>query len=317
MVVSAAVLATIGLVTLAVVNRSPSSKDDASDAKPPAATTTASPATTAPSSAPASTTPPAPTTTTAAPTTPSAKTSAQAAKDLSSAIKTLSGQRKGRLSVTVSELDGDLAASYEDGSTTYDTASIVKVDILASLLLRHQKAGTTLTSTEKSEATVMIRQSDNNAATALWHAVGGKSGLDSANRTFGLKHTSGGAGDLWGLTQTTPADQMKLLHVVFDGDDSPLSAASRSYMTGLMGTVTKGQQWGVSAADEDGSGFALKNGWLQRTQTGLWDINSIGKVQYHGHTLLVAVLSNGNKSENSGIDKVEAAAEAAAKALLS
>jgi hypothetical protein len=315
MVVSAAVLATIGLVTLAVVNRSPGTKDDASDAGPPAATTTAAPPT-APSSAPASTTPPAPTTT-AAPTTPAAKTSTQAAKDLGSAIKTLSGQRQGRLSVSVSELDGDLAATYEDGSTPYDTASIVKVDILASLLLRHQKAGTTMTSSEKSEATVMIRQSDNNAATALWHAVGGKSGLDSANRTFGLKHTSGGAGDLWGLTQTTPADQMKLLRVVFDDDGSPLSEASRDYMTGLMGTVTKGQQWGVSAADEDGSGFALKNGWLQRTATGLWDINSIGKVQYHGHTLLVAVLSNGNKSESSGIDKVEAAAEAAAKALLS
>ncbi|MFI0899408.1 serine hydrolase [Streptomyces sp. NPDC020983] len=313
MVVGAAVLATIGLVTLAVVNRSPSSKDDAADAGPPAATTTA---TTAPSSPPASTTPPAPTTT-AAPTTPSAKTPAEATKDLSSAIRTLSGEHRGRLSVTVSELDGDLKATYEDGSTTYDTASIVKVDILASLLLRHQKAGTTLTSAERSEATVMIRQSDNKAATALWHAIGGKPGLDGANKTFGLTHTSGGAGDLWGLTQTTPADQLKLLRVVFDGDGSPLSSASRDYMTGLMSTVTKGQQWGVSAADQDGSGFALKNGWLQRSATGLWDINSIGKVQYHGHTLLVAVLSNGNKSETSGIDKVEAAAEAAAEALLS
>lgn len=314
MVVSAAVLATIGLVTLAVVNRSPSTKDDASDAKPPAATTTAT--TTAPSSAPATTTPPAPTTT-AAPTTPAAKTPAEVTKELSAAIKTLSGKSRGRLSVTVSELDGDGEAAYEDGSTTYDTASIVKVDILASLLLKHQKAGTRMTSTQKSEATVMIRQSDNNAATALWHAIGGKPGLDSANRTFGLKHTSGGAGDLWGLTQTTPGDQLKLLRVVFDGDGSPLSAASRDYMTGLMGTVTKGQQWGVSAADEDGSGFALKNGWLQRTATGLWDINSIGEVQYHGRTLLVAVLSNGNKSEKAGIDKVESAAEAAAKALLS
>ncbi|NUP41753.1 MAG: hypothetical protein HOY76_33220 [Streptomyces sp.] len=313
-VVSAAVLATIGLVTLAVVNRSPSASDragDTADAKAP--TTTA--ATTTASSPPATTTPPAPTTS-ATPTTPAPKSSAEAKSELSSAIKSLSSKSKGRLSVAVTELDGDAGVSYEDGSSTYDTASIVKVDILASLLLRHQKAGTRLTSTERSEATVMIQRSDNTAATALWHAIGGKPGLDSANRTFGLKHTAGGSGDLWGLTQTTTADQLTLLRVVF-GDSSPLSAASRDYMHDLMSTVTKGQQWGVSAADEDDTGFALKNGWLQRSGTGLWDINSIGQVEYGGHTLLVSVLSSGNRSEQSGIDKVEDAAEAAAKALLS
>lgn len=211
---------------------------------------------------------------------------------------------------------GSTAASYADGSATFDTASIVKVDILATLLLRHQKTGTTMTSAERAQATVMIQQSDNNAATALWNAIGRKTGLASANSAFGLRHTEGGSADLWGLTQTTPADQLALLRAVF-GSDSALSTASRDYIKGLMHTVTKGQQWGVSAADEDDSGFALKNGWLQRTATGLWDINSIGEVDYKGHTLLVCVLSSGNHSEKSGIDKVEDAAAAAAKALYS
>lgn len=314
-VVSAAVLGTIGLVTLAVVTRSPSAKAHDDDPAVDAKASPTSAATEPTRTAPATTAPPP---TTAAPaTTKPAKSPEEAKKELRAAIEALSDKRGGRLSVAVTELDGDAAVSYEDGSSTYDTASIVKVDILASLLLRHQKAGTKMTSAERSEATVMIRQSDNKAATALWHAIGGTSGLNSANRTFGLKHTSGGAGDLWGLTQTTPADQIALLRVVFGGDGSPLSAASRDYMKGLMGTVTKGQQWGVSAADEDSFGFALKNGWLQRTGTGLWDINSIGQVQYGGKTLLVSVLSSGNRSEQSGIDKVEDAAEAAAEALLS
>jgi hypothetical protein len=307
---SAAVLATIGLITLAIVSRSPSAKahsDDTADAKAQE---------TAGSTAPPSTTP----ATTAAPKpTPSAtktKSASDAKAQLATAIKNLSASSKGRLSVSVSDLDDkDTGVSYADGTTTFDTASIVKVDILASLLLRHQKAGTTMTSAEKAQATVMIQQSDNNAATALWHAIGRGPGLASANSTFGLHHTQGGAGDLWGLTQTTPTDQLTLLRTVF-GDDSALSGASRSYIKGLMHTVTKGQQWGVSAADEDGSGFALKNGWLQRTATGLWDINSIGEVDYKGHTLLVCVMSSGNHSETSGIDKIEHAAEAAAKALL-
>lgn len=314
---SAAVLATIGLITVVIINRSPSSggrSDSAatSDAKgqdaagtPPASTT---PATTAPP------------TTTSAPT-PS-KTPTKAASDartqLATSVKALSASSKGRLSVAVIDLsDSSAGVSYADGSATYDTASIVKVDILATLLLRHQKAGTKMTSTEKSQATVMIQQSDNNAATSLWNAIGRRTGLDSANRTFGMSHTQGGSADLWGLTQTTPADQLALLRVVFGGDDSPLSSASREYIKGLMHSVTTGQQWGVSAADEDDTGFALKNGWLQRTATGLWDINSIGEVDYKGHTLLVCVLSSGNKSEKSGIAKVEDAAEAAAKALYS
>jgi hypothetical protein len=313
--VSAAVLATIGLITLAVVNRSPSAKtrtdsaasgdakgEDPSGATPPASTT---PATTAPPSTRPPTTAPK----------PPATSPADAKARLATTVKALSAKSGGRLSVAVTELNGAAGTSYADGTATYDTASIVKVDILATLLLRHQKAGTTMTSAERSQATVMIQRSDNDAATALWNAINRRTGLDAANRTFGLAHTKGGASDLWGLTQTTTADQLALLRVVFGGSNSPLSATSREYIKGLMHTVTKDQQWGVSAADQDGTGFALKNGWLQRTATGLWDINSIGEVGHNGHTLLVCVLSSGNTSETKGIDKIEAAAAAAAKAL--
>lgn len=308
----------IGLITLVIINRSPSAKArsdsaDASDAKAGdaaggASTATTAPATTAAPPTSESATP------SKAPTTPAADAKAR----LATAIKALSAKDKGRLSVAVTDLsDAGTGASYADGTATYDTASIVKVDILATLLLRHQKAGTKMTSSERSQATVMIQQSDNNAATALWNAINRRTGLDAANSTFGLDHTEGGSADLWGLTQTTTADQQALLRVVFGGDESPLSASSRDYIKGLMHTVTEGQQWGVSAADEDDSGFALKNGWLQRTATGLWDINSIGEVGYKGHTLLVCVLSSGNKSEKSGIAKIEDAAAAAAKALYS
>lgn len=301
-----------------VIDKSPSSEDRSdSDASRESGDSKAGDTTTG--TPLASTTAPPTTTASPSPTTPPTKSMSDARADLASAIKTLSASSKGRLSVAVTDLeDDDVDVSYADGSATYDTASIVKVDILSALLLRHQKAGTKMTSSERSWATVMIQQSDNTAATALWHAIGGKAGFDAANKTFGLDHTEGGSADLWGLTQTTTADQLALLRVVFsDGDDSPLSSASREYIKGLMHTVTKGQQWGVSAADEDDTGYALKNGWLQRSGTGLWDINSIGEVHYKGHTLLVCVLSSGNRSEQSGIDKVEDAAEAGVQALYS
>ncbi|MFD8818867.1 serine hydrolase [Streptomyces sp. NPDC059627] len=212
-----------------------------------------------------------------------------------------------KVSAAVLDLDSGDSAVY--GDSAFDTASIVKVDILATLLLQAQDAGRHLTATEKAYATKMIENSDNTSASELWDVIGKAAGLDAANKRFGLTGTEGGDGALWGLTQTTAADQLTLLQQVF-GDDSKLSSASRAYVQGLMKTVESDQRWGVSAA-ADGSGFALKNGWLARSTTGLWDVNSIGRVTAGGTDYLVAVLSKGTVSQAKGISLVEAAAKAA------
>jgi beta-lactamase class A len=226
---------------------------------------------------------------------------------LADALQAVSVAETAELSVAVLDLDSGESAAYGDGA--FDTASIVKVDILAALLLQAQDAGTRLTAQEKSYATAMIGNSDNISASALWRDIGGASGLDAANERFGLAATEGGEGALWGLTQTTAADQLALLQQVF-GDDSELSEASRTYVQGLMGQIAADQRWGVSAA-ADGSAWALKNGWLARSSTGLWDINSIGRVTVDGHDCLVVALSKGNATKAQGVSLVEAAAKAA------
>ncbi|MEU2588488.1 serine hydrolase [Streptomyces avermitilis] len=229
---------------------------------------------------------------------------------LAKAMKSVTVEDGADVSVAVLDLDSADSASYGDG--TFDTASIVKVDILATLLLQAQDANRQLTAQEKTYATAMIENSDNTSASALWAAIGRADGLGSANQRFGLEGTEGGDGELWGLTQTTAADQLALLQQVF-GDDSELSEASRTYLQGLMGEIATDQHWGVSAA-ADGSKWALKNGWLARSTTGLWDINSIGRVTVNGHAYLVAVLSNGHTTKAKGVSLVEAAAQAALSA---
>ncbi|MGY5050814.1 serine hydrolase [Streptomyces sp. 900105755] len=211
--------------------------------------------------------------------------------------------------VSAAVLDLDSGDSAVHGDSAFDTASIVKVDILATLLLQAQDAGRHLTATEKAYATKMIENSDNTSASRLWEVIGRAAGLDAANKRFGLTSTEGGDGALWGLTQTTAADQLTLLQQVF-GDDSKLSEASRAYIQGLMQTVEPDQRWGVSAA-ADGSRYALKNGWLARSTTGLWDVNSIGRVTVGGTEYLVAVLSKGTVSQARGVSLVETAAKAA------
>ncbi|WP_103516635.1 serine hydrolase [Streptomyces sp. SM10] len=208
------------------------------------------------------------------------------------------------MSVAVLDTESGATAAYGDG--TFDTASVVKVDILAALLLLTQDEGRELTAAEHTYAEAMIRRSDNASATRLLEVIGGEERLDAANERLGLTSTK--AAHAWGLTQTTASDQVRLLQAVC-GTDSELSADSRAYLTGLMGQVEADQRWGVSAA---GSSAVLKNGWMPRTTTGLWDINSIGSVESGGHTLLVAVLSRGHATKEAGITLVESAAKAAA-----
>lgn len=228
-------------------------------------------------------------------------------KSLARAMESVDVADGAEMSVAVLDLETGESASYGDGA--FDTASIVKVDILVALLLRAQDDGRQLTSAEKSYATAMIENSDNDSASALWRAIGQAEGLHAANERLGLTGTEGGDGMLWGLTQTTAADQLRLLGQVF-GEGSELSDASRAYVRSLMGRIAVGQRWGVSAA-ADGDAWALKNGWLPRSTTGLWDVNSIGRVTVDGRACLVAVLSKGNATQAKGVSLVEAAARAA------
>jgi len=197
----------------------------------------------------------------------------------------------------------------------YDTASIIKVDILAATMLQAQDEGRSLTPEEEAYAEAMIQRSDNDSTSALWRQIGLAPGLEAANKRLGLTSTKGGPGPLWGLTQTTASDQIRLLRALFDTDpasnsgSTALNEKSRAYIRTLMAHVAGDQAWGVSAASR--SGWALKNGWLQRSTTGLWDINSVGQVTVDGHRYLVAVLSDGNTSMKDGISVVEHMAKTA------
>jgi hypothetical protein len=68
-------------------------------------------------------------------------------------------------------------------------ASIVKVDILETLVAQHRADGQPLSAQDRSLARAMIEDSDNDAATALWDAVGGARGIAAFDSALGLAHT--------------------------------------------------------------------------------------------------------------------------------
>jgi beta-lactamase class A len=204
----------------------------------------------------------------------------------------------------------DLATGHEwslGAGTAQAEASVVKVDILEALLAQ-RPAG--LTAEDQSLAQQMIEDSDNDAATSLWDLVGGSTGIGAYNTQAGLTQTtpslcvvcSGFPWPGWGLTTTTPQDQIALLRRLIE-PGGPLTASERQYALSLMENVTQDQQWGVSSGVPAGVTVALKNGWLPLDEANNnWQINSIGWVNGDGRDYLLAMLSTGNPSEQYGID---------------
>lgn len=209
---------------------------------------------------------------------------------------------------SVAVLDKKTGQTYAfRGDEKYETASIVKVQVLSCLLLTNQDAGRKLTSQEDAWAKNMIRNSDNDSTTALFNKLGRQSAIQACDKRMGLTQTT--VNKQWGLTTTTVKDQVRLLAQLV-ADDSPLSDKSREYAHTLMSTVNPAQQWGVPAAAKDGEQFTVKNGWLDRsTENGLYIINSVGRITGDDVDVSIAVLSHLNKSELSGHKVVETAAK--------
>jgi hypothetical protein len=235
----------------------------------------------------------------------SAQQSAALDARLAAAVRRATQGDAGQLAVGVIDTSTGAAAEYHP-ARHFHTASIVKVDILAALLLQHQRAGTSLSNGQAGLASAMIEDSNDTAASDLYTAIGGASGLQAADAALKLTDTVTNA--YWGLTSTTVTDQLQLLRDLTSA--SALGSAGRDYVLGLMANVEAGQQWGVPAAATPGTSFAVKDGWLPDPQ--LWAINSIGVIDDHGHELLIVVLSKDNPTEAGGIAMAQAAAVAAA-----
>ena len=229
---------------------------------------------------------------------------------LAAALARIARRRQGSFAVGVYEPADGRTATYHR-HRAFDTASIVKADILAVLLLRCQQAGHGLGEEQQEVATGMIEESDNDDASDLWAAIGNGPGLQAGNAALGVPGVVPGPGGLWGLTTTTVTSELRLLTVLTSAR-SPLHPAAQDYELDLMRDVEPGQDWGVTAASAGGRRPAVKNGWLPTPPSGLWVINSIGVIHCAGHRLLITVLSVGQPSEYAGIAQVQAAARAAA-----
>ena len=215
--------------------------------------------------------------------------------------------------VTAAVYDVTTGQTWTFGSTKPQAeASIVKLNILETLYAQHRTGSGELSASDTSLAENMMEDSDNDAATSLWDAVGGSPEISSFNTSAGLTHTEPSScvqcPDFpwpgWGLSTTTPADQLALLRELIR-PSTLLTDAQRDSALQLMENVAPSQRWGVSGGVPSEAKVALKDGWLPlNVDNTNWQINSIGWVSGRGRDYLMAVLTTGNPSEQYGIDTI-------------
>ena len=162
--------------------------------------------------------------------------------------------------MSVAALNTATGASYRYGATGgMLTGSVVKLDILETLLLQHQDRGTQLSDDETDTARTMIENSDNDAAEDLYYAIGGRDRQVASGPRLGLTHTiPGPKPDFKGLTQTSATDCIVLLQNLLQ--PAPLHAYGRSLVLEFMRNVEDDQRWGVGVVADPGTTFANKNG---------------------------------------------------------
>ncbi len=227
------------------------------------------------------------------------------ARRLQEAIATALEDTQDRVSVAVHDWRSATTCSFRS-AITHDSASIVKVTTVATLLWQRAEAGRSLSATEKRWAEAAITISDNAAQSALWSRIGGNDGAAEFMQAAGMTRSAPVASDKWGLTQVTAADELRLLRTLAHG--SLLRPADRNYLLGLMRRVDQTQRWGVPTGAPAGSTVAVKNGWLDEASG--WHVNSIGYVTGDDQEHALVVLSDGYPAMQEGVEAIEAVARA-------
>jgi beta-lactamase class A len=187
---------------------------------------------------------------------------------------------------------------------TLQSLSTVKVLILVAMLRRAQNRGLSLTSTQKSLASRMIRYSDNAATDTLLAQIGVSTCQVVADH-LGLDRTvvRGGSTGWWGYSTTTTRDLVQLMNHLVLG--TYLTSGRRDYVRDLMATVTSTQRWGLGDPLPDTVHVEQKNGWGPMS-TG-YRVNSFGHVSGNGRSYQLAILSkspNGFSYGKTTINKV-------------
>ncbi len=200
-------------------------------------------------------------------------------------------RRQGAVALAVVDSHGRMVGSQ--GRRRFRSASVVKAMILVAYLDRLARRGEKLSIEARERLDLMIRRSDNAAATILVSEVG-VAGLRRVARRAGMR---GFVPVLvpWGRTKITAEDQARLFAQI----DQLLPARHRAYARKLLSGIVAEQRWGLPDAATRGATVLFKGGWIPAAD-GTWTVHQAGRLESGRGDIAVAVLTEGNPSEAYG-----------------
>jgi hypothetical protein len=184
------------------------------------------------------------------------------------------------------------------------TGSLVKAMLLVAYLRRLDAIGQHyIDPTSNSILYPMINVSDNNAATQCWSIVG-NSGLYAVARAAGMTDfsvdTSASWGAQWGAALLSAADQAKFFFEM----DSLIPKEFVGYARYLLSTIAGYESWGIAAVARPlGYQVFFKAGW--RPSPDIFLVNQAARLEGHGLTFSMAVMTDGDNGMGDGIDKIQ------------
>jgi Beta-lactamase enzyme family len=167
---------------------------------------------------------------------------------------------------------GEISGSPNKAATS-TTASLIKSWIAADFLRRSDEAGETPSQTRMDQLTTMIRDSDNNAAQALWSVVGKQRSTQRMVKicklTDSIPHSN------WSNTRLSPRDIARLGACIADGRAA--GSTWTKWLLNEMRHVRGVGDFGIRKAFPPAVAktIAIKNGWVVRDAEGNYHVNCL------------------------------------------
>ncbi|HEY7126488.1 MAG TPA: serine hydrolase [Ktedonobacterales bacterium] len=207
------------------------------------------------------------------------------------------------LSPHIAAVAYDLTRGYYytfNQSGRFITGSSIKVFIMSAFYNMIEQQGREPNDTENGWLTIMIENSDNDAATALYNEIGRAAGMNRFLQQVGITDFAPDNVS-WGYSLITPLAMVHLLTMLHDG--KILSDAHRQQAFFWMTHIELDQRNGAClTAPKSASFCAMKDGWLPGPD-GYWAANSSGIITVGQETYIVSVYTNGQNAlaDNWGI----------------
>jgi hypothetical protein len=194
----------------------------------------------------------------------------------------------------------------ENGDEQMETASVIKVVVMACVMARAEQQGRYVDEWELSLMWPMITYSDNDATDALWGDLGGGPGVAACLDALGASGITPYQGPYWGTSTASATGMATLMARLAFGEI--VSPAHRAVALALLVSVVPEQRWGVAAgADESGEEIVgIKDGWYPDEDG--WRVNSVGFIAPLAagpEPYAIAVMTNYQSTQEYGIETIE------------